>query len=52
LPDALALGAGLVSRPLIEPSLQRTVLRVRLAGRPQGNAAANFIRLCRARTFS
>lgn len=51
LPDALAIGVGLASRPLTEPSLQRTILLARLAGRPQGKAVANFIRLCRAQTF-
>jgi LysR family hydrogen peroxide-inducible transcriptional activator len=52
LPDALAIGAGLASRPLTEPSLRRAVLLTRMAGRPQGMAVANFIRLCRARAFA
>jgi DNA-binding transcriptional LysR family regulator len=52
LPDALAIGVGLASRPLVAPSLRRAILLTRVAGRPQGMAVANFIRLCRARAFA
>ncbi|MDE2582810.1 MAG: LysR family transcriptional regulator [Rhodospirillales bacterium] len=52
LPDALAIGTGLVSRPLAEPVLHRSVLLALVAGRPQGSAVANFVKLCRARAFA
>jgi len=52
LPDSLAIGAGLVSRPLAQPLLQRSVLLTLVAGRPQGTAVANFVKLCRARAFA
>lgn len=52
LPDALAIGAGLVSRPLAEPALRRSVLLTLVAGRPQGTAVAQFVKLCRARAFA
>lgn len=52
LPDALAIGAGLMSRPLAQPLLQRSVLLTLVAGRPQGAAVANFVKLCRARAFA
>jgi DNA-binding transcriptional LysR family regulator len=52
LPDALAIGAGVVSRPLVEPSLRRSVLLTLVAGRPQGTAMAHFVKLCRAREFA
>lgn len=52
LPDSLALGPSLVSRPLARPLLQRSVLLTVVAGRPQGAAVANFIKLCRARAFA
>ncbi|MGH7042598.1 MAG: LysR family transcriptional regulator substrate-binding protein, partial [Acetobacteraceae bacterium] len=52
LPDALAIGVGLVSRPLVAPALRRTILLTQVAGRPQGMAVANFIKLCRARAFA
>ena len=52
LPDALGIGAGLVSRPLTQPRLRRSVLLTLVAGRPQGMAVANFVKLCRARAFA
>jgi LysR family transcriptional regulator, hydrogen peroxide-inducible genes activator len=52
LPDALGIGAGLVSRPLTQPRLRRSVLLAVVAGRPQGMAVANFVKLCRARAFA
>ncbi|HUC69451.1 MAG TPA: LysR family transcriptional regulator [Stellaceae bacterium] len=52
LPDALGIGAGLVSRPLTQPRLRRSVLLTLVAGRPQGLAVANFVKLCRARAFA
>ena len=51
LPDALAIGAGLVSRPLVAPALRRGVVLAVVAGRPQGGAVAQFVKLCRARGF-
>ncbi len=52
LPDALAIGAGLVSRPLAAPQLARSVLLTLVSGRPQGATVANFVKLCRARAFA
>jgi DNA-binding transcriptional LysR family regulator len=52
LPDSLAIGAGLVSRPLVRPMLRRSVLLTLVAGRPQGAPVANFVKLCRARAFA
>ncbi|MGC8477185.1 MAG: LysR family transcriptional regulator [Acetobacteraceae bacterium] len=51
LPDALAIGPGLVSRPLVAPELRRGVALTVVAGRPQGMAVAQFVKLCRARAF-
>ncbi len=52
LPDALAIGSGLISRPLAEPMLRRSVVLTLVAGRPQGMAVAQFVKLCRARAFA
>ncbi len=52
LPDALAIGPGLISRPLAEPQLRRSVLLTLVAGRPQGAAVGQFVKLCRARAFA
>jgi DNA-binding transcriptional LysR family regulator len=52
LPDALPIGAGLVSRPLAQPLLRRSVLLTLVAGRPQGSAVAHFVKLCRARAYA
>jgi len=52
LPDALAIGPGLISRPLAEPQLRRSVMLTLVAGRPQGAAVGQFVKLCRARAFA
>jgi DNA-binding transcriptional LysR family regulator len=49
LPDGLALSAGLVARPLVQPKLERSILLTAVAGRRQSPAVANLIKLCRAR---
>lgn len=52
LPEGLALPAGLAARPLERPALARRVMLAAVAGRPQGPAVANFVKLCRARSFA
>ena len=49
LPDGLALGGGVVARPLLAPKLTRTVMLAIVAGRPHGAAVANLVKLCRAK---
>lgn len=49
LPDRLGIGGDLVTRPLAEPRLERTVLLTLVAGRPHSPAVANLVKLCRAR---
>jgi LysR family transcriptional regulator, hydrogen peroxide-inducible genes activator len=49
LPDGLALSTGLVARPLMQPTLERSILLTAVAGRRQTPAVANLIKLCRAR---
>ncbi|MDE2006363.1 MAG: LysR family transcriptional regulator [Rhodospirillales bacterium] len=52
LPDALPLGPGLVARRLAAPELRRGVVLALAAGRPLGGAAAQFVKLCRAREMA
>lgn len=49
LPFGLALGEGVLARPLTEPQLKRTIVLAIVAGRPHGAAVANLVKLCRAK---
>ena len=48
MPECSVTFAGLLSRPLIEPEVARTVLLVAMPGRPHSPAAAAFVRAVRA----
>ena len=52
LPDALAVGSGLVARKLAMPELRRGVVLAVVAGRPLGGAVGQFVKMCRARAFA
>jgi DNA-binding transcriptional LysR family regulator len=52
LSDRLPLSSHLVSRPLYEPEITRRIFLTTVAGRPLNPAAASFVKLCRAQTFS
>ena len=52
LSDRLAFAAPLATRKFDEPELSRGVLLAAVAGRPLSPAAANFIKLSRARAFA
>jgi DNA-binding transcriptional LysR family regulator len=52
LSDRLALSPQLGARPFHEPEITRRILLTVVAGRPLNPAAASFVKLCRAQTFS
>jgi DNA-binding transcriptional LysR family regulator len=52
LSDRLRFAPPLSTRPFTEPDLSRRVLLAVVAGRPLNQAAASFVKLCRARSFA
>jgi DNA-binding transcriptional LysR family regulator len=52
LSEHLGFSAPLIMRPFHEPELKRRILLVSVAGRPLNPAAASFVKLCRARSFT
>jgi len=52
LSDRLPLSPHLGTRPFHEPEITRRILLTAVAGRPLNPAAASFVKLCRAQTFS
>jgi LysR family hydrogen peroxide-inducible transcriptional activator len=52
LSNRVSIAAPLTSRPFTEPELTRQIQLTTLAGRPLNQAAANFVKLCRAQAFA
>jgi DNA-binding transcriptional LysR family regulator len=52
LSDRLSFAAPLATRPFTDPDLTRRILLTAVAGRPLNPAAASFVKLCRAKSFS
>lgn len=51
LSSRASISPPLAARGFAEPALQRQILLTAMAGRPLNEAAAGFIRLCRAQSF-
>ncbi|MDE2240693.1 MAG: LysR family transcriptional regulator [Rhodospirillales bacterium] len=51
LSSRVNISSPLAGRAFVEPALQRHILLAAVAGRPMNDAAAGFIRLCRAKAF-
>ncbi len=52
LSNRASISPPLAARAFVEPELQRQILLTAVAGRPLNDAAAGFIRLCRAQAFN
>jgi LysR family transcriptional regulator, hydrogen peroxide-inducible genes activator len=51
LSSCVSVSPPLAARAFVEPVLQRQILLTAVAGRPLNDAAAGFMRLCRAQAF-
>jgi LysR family hydrogen peroxide-inducible transcriptional activator len=52
VPEGMGCLSGIIKRPLVEPSIQRTISLLTLRGRPLSEAGQTFVRAAAARKWS